>query len=132
MLQTPKASVEVKELKVDISKDGGTKPNLFVKLHILPIFVHMGERGCSDQSSNLIYEVCLSAGQSSYAIMERTSAPFICEEFSLSCEFGHDRYRLSMFSSRVCVCVYIYMYICKPNIYRKVYFHLYYFEILNC
>lgn len=39
---------------MDISKDGGSKPNLFVKLRILPIFVHIGEpRGTCDQSSNL-------------------------------------------------------------------------------
>nr|XP_048331916.1 protein SABRE isoform X1 [Ziziphus jujuba var. spinosa] len=91
VLKTPKATAEVKELKVDISKDGGSKPNLFVKLHILPIIVHMGERGCSDQPSSLSYEGCLSASQSSCGIMERSSAPFVCEEFSLSCEFGHDR-----------------------------------------
>lgn len=93
MLQTPKATVEIKELEVDISKDSGSKPNLFVKLHILPIGVHMGEpRFCSDQSSNLSYE-----GQSSCAVMERSSACFVCEELSLSCEFGHDRYCLSIF-----------------------------------
>ncbi|XP_017981411.1 PREDICTED: protein SABRE [Theobroma cacao] len=71
VLKTPKATVEVKELKVDISKDGGSKPNLFVKLHILPISVH--------------------AIRSLSGIMEKFSAPFSCEEFSLSCEFGHDR-----------------------------------------
>lgn len=98
MLQTPKATVEVKELEVDISKDSGSKPNLFVKLHILPVLVHMGEpRFCGDQSSSLNYEGCLSAGQSSSVIMERSSASFVCEEFSLSCEFGHDRYCLSMY-----------------------------------
>ena len=95
-LQTPKATVEVKELKVDIFKDSGSGQNLFVKLHILPIVVHMGEHRVSiDQSSNFISEGCLSAGQSTCAIMERASAPFFCEEFSLSCEFGHDRYFLS-------------------------------------
>ncbi|KAF3447266.1 hypothetical protein FNV43_RR12446 [Rhamnella rubrinervis] len=87
VLKTSKATVEIKELDVDISKDSGSKPNLFVKLHILPIVVHMGEpRFCSDQSSNVSYE-----GQSSCALMERSSASFVCEEFSLSCEFGHDR-----------------------------------------
>lgn len=113
MLQTPKATAEVKELKVDISKDGGSKPNLFVKLHILPIIVHMGERGCSDQPSSLSYEGCLSASQSSCGIMERSSAPFVCEEFSLSCEFGHDRYCLNMFS--------LFLYRCQPNVYKKVF-----------
>lgn len=81
---------------MDISKDCGPKQNLFVKLHILPILVHMGEQRASiDQSSNIISGGSLSAGQSSCTIMERSSAPVICEEFSLSCEFGHDRYCLS-------------------------------------
>ncbi|XVE55625.1 hypothetical protein DITRI_Ditri03aG0173700 [Diplodiscus trichospermus] len=71
VLKTPKATTEVKELKVDISKDGASKPNLFFKLHILPISVHAIE---------------LLPG-----IMEKPSAPFSCQEFSLSCEFGHDR-----------------------------------------
>ncbi|XVF62726.1 hypothetical protein PTKIN_Ptkin09bG0031100 [Pterospermum kingtungense] len=70
-LQTAKATIEVKELKVDISKDGGSKPNLSVKLHILPISVH--------------YIQMLSG------IVEKPSTPFIYEEFSLSCEFGHGR-----------------------------------------
>ncbi|GMN40176.1 hypothetical protein TIFTF001_009410 [Ficus carica] len=92
VLKTPKATVEVKELKVDIFKDSGSGQNLFVKLHIVPIIVHMGEQRVSiDQSSNFISEGCLSAGQSTCAILERASAPFFCEEFSLSCEFGHDR-----------------------------------------
>ena len=99
MLQTPKVTVEVKELTVDISKDGGSKSNLFVKLHILPIFVHIGEpQGGCDQSSNFNSGGCISAGQSSLAMIDRSSAPFSCEEFSLSCEFGHDRYLLYLCS----------------------------------
>lgn len=92
-LQTPKATVEVKELIVDISKDGGSKPNLVVKLHILPIYVHIGEPRIScDQSSNLNTGEPFSAGHSLFPMMEKYSAPFSCEEFSLSCEFGHNRY----------------------------------------
>ncbi|XP_042988908.1 protein SABRE isoform X2 [Carya illinoinensis] len=89
--KTPKATIEVKELTVDISKDGGSKPNLFVKLRILPIFVYIGEpRASCEQSSTFNSGGCISAGQSSFAI-DKSSAPFSCEEFSLSCEFGHDR-----------------------------------------
>lgn len=92
-LQTPKATVEVKELGVDICKEGGSKPNLFIKLHILPIFLHMGEsRASLDQSSTLIDGRCISTVQTSSSMMENSSAPFFCEEFSLTCEFGHDRY----------------------------------------
>ncbi|TYH17963.1 hypothetical protein ES288_A05G232900v1 [Gossypium darwinii] len=71
VMKTPRATAEVKELKVDISKDGGSKHNLFVKLHILPISV---------------YAIQMLSG-----FMEKPSASFSCEEFSLSCEFGHDR-----------------------------------------
>ncbi|GMI90618.1 hypersensitive to Pi starvation 4, SABRE [Hibiscus trionum] len=69
-LKTPKASVEVNGIKLDISKDGGSKSNLFVILQILPISVQA---------------IQLLSGS-----MEKPSAPSICEEFSLSCEFGHD------------------------------------------
>ncbi|XP_039049976.1 protein SABRE isoform X2 [Hibiscus syriacus] len=71
VMKTPKAAAEVKELKVDISKDGGSKHNLFVRLHILPIYV---------------YAIQMLSG-----IIKKPSAAFRCEEFSLSCEFGHDR-----------------------------------------
>ncbi|KAF7139251.1 hypothetical protein RHSIM_Rhsim07G0212900 [Rhododendron simsii] len=92
VVKTPKATIEVKELRVDISKDGGSKPALFVRLHLLPIVVHLGEPRIScDLSSNFDYGGCTSASQASFALMEGTSAPFCCEEFSLSSEFGHDR-----------------------------------------
>lgn len=91
-LQTPKSTVEVKDLIVDISKDGGSKPALVVKLHILPIFVHIGEpRVSCDQSSNLNTGDFVSGSQESFALTEKSSAPFSCEEFSLTCEFGHNR-----------------------------------------
>ncbi|GLT93704.1 hypothetical protein SLE2022_114820 [Rubroshorea leprosula] len=92
VVKTPKATVEVKELRVDISKDGGSKPSLFFKLNILPIFVHIGEQQLScDQTSILNSGGCISTIQAPSSMTERPSAPFSCEEFSLSCEFGHDR-----------------------------------------
>ncbi|KAA8538196.1 hypothetical protein F0562_027804 [Nyssa sinensis] len=92
VVKMPKAIIEVKELGVDISKDGGSKPTLFVKLHLLPIVVHLGESRVScDQSSNSNPSGYVSASQTSFGMTERTSAPFNCEEISLSCEFGHDR-----------------------------------------
>lgn len=97
MLQTPKSTVEVKELKVDISKDGGSGSNLFVRLHILPILVHIGEpRVICDQLSNFSGGGCSSSGQASIASTEKSSAPFVCEKVSISCEFGHDRYISSL------------------------------------
>lgn len=95
MLQMPKASIEVKELKVDISKDGQSKQNLIVKLQISPIVVQRSEpRVSCDQLSNFCTGGSLSASQSSSSMMDRSSALFICEDFALSCEFGHDRYSL--------------------------------------
>ncbi|KAK4850773.1 hypothetical protein QYF36_009700 [Acer negundo] len=92
VVKTAKATVEVKELTVDISKDGGSKSDLLVKLHILPILLHIGEpRVSCDQSSNLNTGGYSSASQAALIVMEKSSAPFSCEEISLSCEFGHDR-----------------------------------------
>ncbi|XP_050212895.1 protein SABRE isoform X2 [Mercurialis annua] len=92
VVKTSRAMLEVKELKLDITKDGGSKPNLFVKLHILPIVIHMDEpRANLDQSSNFDNGGCISAGETSYSTIEAPPASFNCEEFSLSCEFGHDK-----------------------------------------
>ncbi|XP_024963466.1 protein SABRE isoform X2 [Cynara cardunculus var. scolymus] len=92
VVKTPKATVEVKDLGVDISKDGGTKPSLFVKLQLLPVVVHPGEPRVSfDQSSSFSNGENFTVGQTCFATIEKASAPFICEEFHLSCEFGHDR-----------------------------------------
>ncbi|KAL6176770.1 hypothetical protein ACLB2K_053403 [Fragaria x ananassa] len=92
IFKTPKASLEVKELKVDISKDGTSKQNLIVKLQILPIVVQRNEpRASCDLSSTFCTGETLSVGQSSSALVDRSSTLFVCEEFSLTCEFGHDR-----------------------------------------
>ncbi|KAL5074890.1 hypothetical protein RYX36_013874 [Vicia faba] len=92
VLKTPKFTVEIKELNVDISKDGGSKSSLLVRLQILPILVYIGEpRVSCDQLSNLNGGGCSSSCQASFAAVERSPAPFICEKFSVSCEFGHDR-----------------------------------------
>ncbi|XP_065880968.1 protein SABRE isoform X2 [Euphorbia lathyris] len=92
VVKTPKATVEIKELKLDITKDGGSKPNLFVKLQILPIAIHMGEpRVSCDQSSNFDSGGGIFESETPLGLVEGPSAAFSCEEFSLSCEFGHER-----------------------------------------
>nr|GMC55113.1 protein SABRE isoform X1 [Ipomoea batatas] len=89
-IRTPKAAVEVKELTLDISKDGGSKAALFVKLSLVPVLVHLGDTRISyDQSS--VYGEPVPLQQTLLSVTERTSAPFICEEFSVMCEFGHER-----------------------------------------
>ena len=95
MLQMPKATVEIKELNVDMSKDGESKSNLFIRLHVVPIHVNIGEpRVSCDQFSDFSGGGFSSSSQASNAAIERSSAPFICEKFSVLCEFGHDRYFL--------------------------------------
>lgn len=97
MLQTPKATIEVKELKVDIYKDGGSNSNLSVKLHIFPIIVNSGElQVSSDQSSNISDGGSIPADLSSCVMLEKSSAFLVCEEFSITCHFGPDRYYLDL------------------------------------
>lgn len=80
--------MDIKELRVDISKDGGSEAGLFVKLQLFPITVHLGEsRVVSDQP-------VASGGSFSANLTDGVCAPFICEEFSLLCELGHNRYVL--------------------------------------
>lgn len=96
--QTPKANVEVKDLGVEISKDGGTKPSILVKLQLLPVIVYLGEPRISfDQSSSFSNGESFNAGSTCFATNDKASAPFVCEEFHLACEFGHDRLVLSLF-----------------------------------
>lgn len=80
-------------MSVDISKGGGTESNLFVSVQILPIVVHIGDTQVSyDQLSKFSGGGCSVPSQASVAAIDKSSVPFICEKFSVSCEFGHDRY----------------------------------------
>ncbi|KAF8100507.1 hypothetical protein N665_0222s0006 [Sinapis alba] len=91
VVKTRKAIMEVKELKLDISKDGGTKPNLYVELLVLPILVHLCDsRMISDQSSSSSFERP-TASRTTSSTSDRSSAALFCDDLSLSTEFGHDR-----------------------------------------
>ncbi|KAK4742107.1 hypothetical protein SAY87_000108 [Trapa incisa] len=91
-VKTPKATVEIKELTVDISKEGDSKPNLLVKIQIIPIIIFLGEPRLSyDQSSSFDSGEYLLSNQTSSSSLKKSSAPFCCEELLLSCEFSHDR-----------------------------------------
>ncbi|XAR62067.1 hypothetical protein NMG60_11016662 [Bertholletia excelsa] len=75
VVKTPKATLEVKELGVDISKDGGSKSVLFVKLHILPIAIHLGDPRVSyDQASGFNHGEWTSASDAPFATTEKTCA----------------------------------------------------------
>ncbi|XP_061345729.1 protein SABRE-like [Gastrolobium bilobum] len=92
VLKTPKFTFETTELNVDISKDGGSVSDLSVRVQILPIVVHIGEPQVScDLLSNVYGGGCSASSQASVAAIKKPSAHFICEKFSVSCEFGHDR-----------------------------------------
>ncbi|XP_058747798.1 protein SABRE-like isoform X1 [Vicia villosa] len=92
VLKTPKGTVGIGKVNVDISKVGGPESKLFVSLHILPIVVHIGDPQVSyDQLSKFSVGGCSVSSQASAAPAEKPSAPFICEKFSVSCEFGHHR-----------------------------------------
>jgi len=80
-------------LNVDISKGGGPESNLLVSVQILPIVVHIGDPQVSrDLLSKFSGGGCSVSSQASIAPREKSSSPFICEKFSVSCEFGHYRY----------------------------------------
>ncbi|CAJ2657974.1 unnamed protein product [Trifolium pratense] len=92
VLKTPKGTIGIGKVNVDIFKGGGSESNLFVSVHILPISVHIGDPQVSgDQLSELSGGGCSVSSQASVAPIEKSSAPFICEKFSVSCEFGHHR-----------------------------------------
>lgn len=94
--QTPKATLEIKELGVDTYKDRGSKPSMYLKLQILPIVIHLGEPHLSCEN------LCSSKGSESLSIgngstIEKSSAHFICDEFGLLLEFGSHRFVFSEF-----------------------------------
>lgn len=94
IFQTPKATLDIKELRVDISKDGGSEAGLFVKLQLFPITVHIGEsRVASDQP------VVSGGSSSANRLPDGVCPPFSCEEFSVLCELGHNRYALQLLRS---------------------------------
>ncbi|CAN1159441.1 Protein SABRE [Linum perenne] len=90
VVKTAQATVEVKDMRLDISKDGGSNPNLFIKLHILPICVHMGDPRLSCDLPTNSNSRDSTSGES-FSSAERALVPFFCDEFFLSVEFGHDR-----------------------------------------
>ncbi|CAI9294092.1 unnamed protein product [Lactuca saligna] len=90
VVKTPKASLEIKDVGLDLSKDPGSKPSVYLKLQMLPIVIHLGDNiSCSKGSESL----CAGDGST----MHKSSAHFICEEFGLLFEFGPHSILLSSF-----------------------------------
>ncbi|XP_010440972.1 PREDICTED: protein KINKY POLLEN isoform X2 [Camelina sativa] len=93
VVQTPKATAEIKELELDISKDRGSG-NFFIKLYLLPIFVQIGEpHVISTHSPEMNSDISLNRQTSSQTAegSVSSSSSLHCEKLSLSCEFGHNR-----------------------------------------
>lgn len=89
-VKTPKATLEIKDMGVDMSKDEGSKPSMYLKLQISPIAIHLGEQHVSDDSlCSSIDSESLSAGNGS--MIDKSSAHFVCEEFGLLVDFGPHR-----------------------------------------
>ncbi|XP_010545182.1 PREDICTED: protein KINKY POLLEN [Tarenaya hassleriana] len=90
VIQTQKATAEVKELELDLSKDRGSA-SFFMKLYIVPILVKIGDpRVFSTQSFETNSDIC-PPNHTSPAIIESSSPSFWCQKLSLSCEFAHNR-----------------------------------------
>lgn len=91
VVQTPKATAEIKELELDLSKDRGSG-NFFMKLYLLPIFVQIGEpHVTSTHSPEMDSDICLARQTPSKTAEGSSSSSFHCEKISLSCEFGPNR-----------------------------------------
>ncbi|CAN4095292.1 unnamed protein product [Withania somnifera] len=90
VVKTPKSGLEVKEMTLDISKDRGPEPALSVKFCIVSILVHLSESQTSPGQSSM-HSGSFPANRAILTVAEKASAPFSCEEFSILCEFGHDR-----------------------------------------
>lgn len=96
--QTPKATLEIKDFAVDLYKDQGSKPSMYLKLQILPIVIHLGEPHVSGD------DLCRSNGSKSLSVgdgsmIEKSSAHFICEEFGALVEFGPHRFVFFIFQN---------------------------------
>lgn len=77
---------------MELSKDASSKSDLSLKLHVVPIIIHLGDSQVGgEQLSGYCDEGCFYPSQTSCVSLERSSAPFSCDDFLLSCEFGHDR-----------------------------------------
>ncbi|KAJ9545445.1 hypothetical protein OSB04_025152 [Centaurea solstitialis] len=90
VVKTPKATLEIKDLTLDITKDPGSKPSMYLKLQILPIVIHLGEPhvGCDSLSS---FKGSQSLSSRHGSTLDKSSGHFICEEFGLLVEFGSHR-----------------------------------------
>ena len=92
MMQVPDGAVDIKELKLDTFKIAGPNHILGVKLHILPLNVHLGDFGLiADPVGSGNQLDTFQSDQASLSSSEKFLAPFVCEDLLVICEFGHEK-----------------------------------------
>ncbi|EPS64261.1 hypothetical protein M569_10518, partial [Genlisea aurea] len=84
VVKTPKAILDIKELRMEVSKDAGSEAGLFLKLQLFPINIYLGEL-------RLISDQLISSGGYSSQFADSVCSPFSCEEFSVLCELAYNR-----------------------------------------
>ncbi|PKA58310.1 hypothetical protein AXF42_Ash013035 [Apostasia shenzhenica] len=83
-VKVTKAALEVKDLRVEMSKSCGPTPVLNIKLYLVPLFVQIFD--------SLPSPDYFSFDQREWsAIAEKYNAPFICEDLSVASELVHDK-----------------------------------------
>jgi hypothetical protein len=92
MMQVPDGAVDIKELKVDTFKIAGPNHILGVKLHILPLNVHVGDFWLTADPMGICNQLdAFQSDQASLSSSEKFLAPFVCEDLLVTCEFGHEK-----------------------------------------
>jgi len=92
IVKIPKSSFEVKELKLDIFKDGTSSSSLGVKLHLMPCNIFLGEQRTYEHDSSYSFkESIFSVGRTFSANTDNNSAPVYFEELLIVCQFGYAR-----------------------------------------
>lgn len=92
IVKMPKATCEVKELKLDIFKDGASSSSLGVKLQLLPCNIFLGKQHPYEQDSSFsLKESILSVGRTLSSNVDKDYAPFYLEKLLVICQFGYAR-----------------------------------------
>ncbi|PKA48299.1 hypothetical protein AXF42_Ash020734 [Apostasia shenzhenica] len=92
VVKVPKADIDVKELKFDINKDVAANSFIDVYLYLAPLTIQMYTPESNFDQSSLYHQTdCLFVSKECSPTAGKSSAPIICEDVSIFCEFGHQR-----------------------------------------
>jgi hypothetical protein len=90
ILQAPKASLGIKDLKIDLSKTGELDPVLNVQINIIPLFVQALEPDSTDNHTSVFNKLdWWINGQYCSAMDTPDCSSFLFEDIALSCDFHH-------------------------------------------